>query len=449
MEEKKDIEIKGYYQRKYDKEEFIYYKEDGKEYLTNGKFPFNANETILKAMNPIQEVDLKKIQEEMKGNEQFERLSEKLSKQSEVLKQEQVKEPEVQEKVESQETSLEDAKEDKEGLENLEKSESEKAISEEKLEVFTNKLNTMYQEFQENMVSTMREFAKENFMEINEKAFKEQFNAVDFGNVLKSAIKIQEQERPEEIKKEQAKEKSEIQNEEEPTKGITKRVNENIQSCQGKIKETLGYIHNYSVQNSIYTKAGQENLYRELNSALQQVEGAMNRIGKIVQEMTPNEIKINKIEKSAETFANMSFDLYQSHGNFECSMAYIKEYAKQEGMSLSNDILKTGNLKEKFETHSVKGVQDVFVQAINVGDRQHLSEVIKEGGHKPNNHLIDAVKNVNQHFGKDHTIKEIQAMFQNRSTLPEQDKNVVTNAGKAFQQEESLLKKFREMLPSS
>lgn len=164
-----------------------------------------------------------------------------------------------------------------------------------------------------------------------------------------------------------------------------------------------------------------------------------------------DQVKTNSIEKNIEksvnVFADISLNIYGNYGNFDCTMAYMKEYAKQNGMSLSNRILNTSNLKETLDTKNVEAIKNIFSQAAFIGDREYLVNVLKEGGFKPTNTLIDTIKNVNQHFGKDHSVRDLKELSKNLKSLSDVDRNVVKDAVNVFQKEESILSKFRSMLP--
>lgn len=57
------------------------------------------------------------------------------------------------------------------------------------------------------------------------------------------------------------------------------------------------------------------------------------------------------------------------------------------------------------------------------------------------------MKNVNQHFGKDHSVKELKNLSQNQKNLLGNDKAVVKNAVDTFKHEESIMCKVKAILP--
>lgn len=370
------------------------------------------------------EKEEEKSSKEVSQEERKEEMQKETGEQEKDKKQSEEKEKLVEEQTEEK---------NKKGIENGEK-----------IEEIKNQLLDLYEEFEKNLFKIVHSF--ETTLEIDQNLFKKNIESIrEQKSIMADAIKDKESER-------ETAHYQETQNQPSNSVRVESPLKIQMDHYKTNVKEIIGYIQQYNHDNSIYTQAGRENIARDLETALRQVEKAMNQVNTIIQNIVPVQEPVQpkkeiNIQKNLESMTNMSLELYKNHGNFECTMAYIKEYAKQNGMSLSNGVLNTSNLKEKFNKNASNEIKGVFEQAVHVGDRQHLSNIIKEGGFKPTNTLIDTMRSVNQHFGKDHSVKELRDLFKNQKNLSEVDKKVVKNAAETFKREESIMTKVKAILP--
>ena len=510
----KNIEILGAYEREFDKRKFIHYKEDDKEYLTDGMIRHNKDvNKIISVMNKMDKLPTEEIKEKnsLKETEGVIKALEKLEK-GESQTQEQGKtkvalestldfqEPSagfytrldgMDEKIlyrlvkiaengeleaypdkstlfeneeiakeyikshaselevvryddlifqaglktveneyqKSKEKSKEEKEEDKENNGNKDTGEQQEN---KEVEEVKNQLDKMYKEFEKSVIN----YLNETTISLDKTLFQKSMDNIR--SSYDSMINVVEGKGPD-------KETSLVKE----SKGKESSLKKQMESYKTNVREIMGYMKQYHHNNSIYTQAGRVNIAKDLTDALNQVEKAMNHVTTILQQLPMQELHKEKgiMEKNIDSFTDVSMELYKNHGNFNCTMAYIKEYAKENGMSMSQEVLKNSNLESKFKANAREEIRGVFTQAVNVGDRQYLASVIKEAGFKPSNNLIDAMKNVNQHFGKDHSVKELKNLSQNQKNLLGNDKAVVKNAVDTFKHEESIMCKVKAILP--
>ena len=329
-----------------------------------------------------------------------------------------------------------------------EKEENKQNTGNKEVEEVKNQLEKMYKEFEKGVIN----YLNETTISLDKTLFQKGMDNIR--SSYDSIINVIKPEKEESITK-QVKELREAKNYQEIAKTASKSQESPLKiqmdHYKSNVKEIIGYINQCNNENSLYIQAGRENLAKDLEKALNQIEKAMNQVTTILQNMVPEQKTVPQesvsVENNVEKFANVAAELYNGHNNFDCTMAYIKEYAKQNGMSLSNGVLNTSHLQEKMAAKDMEGMKEVFIQAVHIGDREHLSNVIRESGFKPTNTLIDTMKNVNIHFGKDHTVKELRDLFKNQNALLEKDHSVVKNAAETFRHEESIMCKVKAILP--
>ncbi|MBS6559085.1 MAG: hypothetical protein KH355_02285 [Clostridiales bacterium] len=420
----KNIEILGAYEREFDKRKFIHYKEDDKEYLTDGVIRHDKDiSKITSIMNKMDKLPIEEIKEKniLKETEGVIKALEQLEKENGEEK-----------KVEKVNVAIESTLDLSEEQSKEEKEENKQNTGNKEVEEVKNQLDKMYKEFEKSVIN----YLNETTISLDKTLFQKSMDNIR--SSYDSMINVVEGKGPD-------KETSLVKE----SKGKESSLKKQMESYKTNVREIMGYMKQYHHNNSIYTQAGRVNIAKDLTDALNQVEKAMNHVTTILQQLPTQGLHKEKgiMEKNIDSFTDVSMELYKNHGNFNCTMAYIKEYAKENGMSMSQDVLKNSNLESKFKANAREEIRGIFTQAVNIGDRQYLASVIKEAGFKPSNNLIDAMKNVNQHFGKDHSVKELKNLSQNQKNLLGNDKAVVKNAVDTFKHEESIMCKVKAILP--
>lgn len=159
-----------------------------------------------------------------------------------------------------------------------------------------------------------------------------------------------------------------------------------------------------------------------------------------------------QLDDRALEFSKCIAGIWQTHpfreGNTRTVMVFACQYADEHGFPLDRQIFRenAGYVRNALVKASdgmyaeYRYLSKVIKDSMVLGEEAYIIEKIKAAGFKPNNLLIQNMKNLNQTFQKLHTVKDLKIYLNNFDSLDQEKRGLVKGILDDFAKEEKKAK---------
>lgn len=161
-------------------------------------------------------------------------------------------------------------------------------------------------------------------------------------------------------------------------------------------------------------------------------------------------------DECSKQFTKLIAALWQAHpfreGNTRTTMTFASHYAIKHGFSLNRQNFKDSSkyTRDSLVMASIgpysefQYLEKIMKDSITQGDITYFKKKIMEAGYKPSKKMIEEIRNVNQYFGKDMSIKEIKDYRKEKKNISEKDSSMLQTIQKEIRMQEKRLENMFE-----